>query len=73
MALAGQQDRPARIADRVDFRVGNKAKGLARTAGALAAADGDLEIARAVGVTGAHKARVDADERAVAAGGRLAG
>jgi hypothetical protein len=71
MALVGQQGRPARFSERVDCRVGDEAKGLARTAGPFAAADGDLEIARAVGVTGAHKTRVDADEHAFAAGGRL--
>ena len=47
MALVAQQDRPARLPERVDFGVGDEAKGLARTAGAFAAAHGDLEIARA--------------------------
>src|SRR5689334_8618665 len=50
MALAGQQGRPARFSERIDFRVSDEAKGLGGAAGALAAADGDFEMARAVGV-----------------------
>ena len=47
VALAGQQDRPARFTDGIDLRVGDKAKALARAVGALAATDGELKMARA--------------------------